>query len=338
MTDLRFLGKHRALTTAAVVAASIPVAAWVGFSAVSHGLYHRSNISTASEIYFRLTSNRKKLYDPIAFDNYLLDQAEANEKAVDVPELMTFKTSVESIDIEGTQTFLLNRRDRNDRAILYLHGGNFVRRPTLYQWKAADTIARRTRAELFMPMYPLAPVHTHAEAHAAVETIYRKVVEEYGARNVTLMGDGAGGGLAVSFAQRLGELGLEQPSHLILISPWVDITLGNPLVDEYEAVDPLLAAYGLRKVGALWSRGIDATDPLVSPVNGEVRGLRNVMVFAGTRELLYPDAKLLYDRIAAAGIHAEFHEGRGLNHNFPLYPVPEASRALEAIINAVTED
>lgn len=337
MADLRFLLKHKAFTIAGAAVAA-PLAAWAGFSAISHGVYHRSNMSTASEIYFRLTSNRRKLLDPIAFDNYLLDQAEANEKIVDVPELLTFKTSVESIDLQGVQTFLLNRRDRNDRAVVYLHGGNFIRRPTIYQWRFADTIARRTRAEVFLPMYPLAPVHAHAEAHAAVEAVYRKVVDEYGARNITLMGDGAGAGLAVSFAQRLGELGLEQPSHLILVSPWVDITLGNPRVDEFEAQDPLLASYGLRKVGVLWARGTEDTNPLVSPINGEVRMLRNVMVFAGTRELLFPDAKLLYDRVAATGIHAEFHEGRGLNHNFPLYPTPEASRAMEGIVSAVTED
>lgn len=332
-----FLDKRTALTIAGVTVAA-PIATWLAFSAVSHGVFHRSNMSTASEIYFRLTSNRKKLADPVAFDNYVLEQAVANEQTVSVPELMPFKTSVESIDMAGIQTFLLNRRDRNDRAVIFLHGGNFLHRPTVYEWKFADTIARRTRAEVFMPMYPLAPVHTHADAHAAIEAVYRLVAEEYGARNVTLMGDGAGGGLAVSFAQRLDSLGLEQPSHLILVSPWVDITLGNPRVDEFEANDPLLAAYGMRKVGVLWTRGTEDCDPLVSPINGNVRSLRNVMVFAGTRELLFPDARLLYDRIAAAGIHAEFHEGRGLNHNFPLYPTPEATRAIEAVVSAVTED
>jgi acetyl esterase/lipase len=337
MAYLSILGKHKALTAAGAAVAA-PLVAWAGFSVVSHALYHRSNFSTASELYFRLTAGRKKLSDPLTFDNYLLEQAAANEQPATVPDMLAFRTSVESIDIQGTETFLLNRRDRNDRAVIYLHGGNFVRRPTVYQWRFADTVARRTRAEVFMPMYPLVPVHTHAEAHASVEAVYRWVVDEYGARNVTLMGDGAGGGLAVSFAQRLKELGLEQPSHLILISPWVDVTLGNPLVDEYEANDPLLASYGLRKVGVLWSRGTEDTNPLVSPSNGEVRGLRNVMVFVGTRELLYPDAKLLYDRIAATGIHAEFHEGRGLNHNFPLYPTPEATRAVDAIVAAVTED
>lgn len=337
MANLGLFYKHKALVVAGIAVAA-PLAAWAGFSIVSHAVFRRSNLSTASAITFRASNNRRKLSDPITFDNYVLAQAEANEKTVDVPDILTFKTSVESIDIEGMQTFLLNRRDRNDRAVLYIHGGNFLRRPTINQWRFADTIARRTRAEVFVPMYPLVPVHNHAEGHAAIEAAYRNVVSEYGARNVTLMGDGAGAGLAVSFAQRLGSLGLEQPSHLILLSPWVDMTLGNPRVDEYEPSDPLLASYGLRKVGVLWSRGTEDTNPLVSPINGEVRGLRNVMVFAGTRELLYPDAKLLYDRIAATGIHAEFHEGRGLNHNFPLYPTPEANRALDAIVSAVTED
>lgn len=337
ITNLSMLGRHKALIVAGA-AVAVPLVAWAGFSAISHAVYHRSNMSTASEISYRITDGRKKLADPLVFDNFLLEQAVTNEQPTSVPELLTFKTSVESISVKGTETFLLNRRDRNDRAVLYLHGGSFVRQPTIYQWRFADAIARRTRAEVFMPIYPLAPVHSHVEAHEAVENVYRWVVDEYGARNVTVLGDDAGGGLAVSFAQRLGSIGLEQPSHLILISPWVDVTLGNPLVDDYEANDPMLASYGLRKLGSLWSRGIDGNDPLVSPINGEVRCLRNVMVFAGTRELLFPDAKLLYDRIAAAGIHADFHEGRGLNHNFPLYPTPEAARAIDAIVSAVTED
>ena len=160
MINLSVLGKHKALTTAAGFAIATPLVAWAGFTAVSHAGYHRSNMSTASEIYFRATSGRKKLADPIAFDNYLLEQAQSNEQPVDVPEVLPFKTSVEIIDMDGTQTFLLNRRDRNDRAVLYLHGGNFLRRPSIYQWRFADTIARRTRAEVFCPCIRWLPCTT----------------------------------------------------------------------------------------------------------------------------------------------------------------------------------
>lgn len=337
MLNLRILAQHKVLVGSAA-AVMAPLAAWGAFSAVSHGAFGRSNLSSATELSFLLMDRKKKLQDPLTFDNYLLAQATENERRVDVPELVTFKCSVESVDVGDMQTFMLNRRDRNDRAVIYLHGGNFLRRPTVNQWHFADVVARRTRAEIFFPMYPLAPVHTAQEAASCIEVLYRQVVEEYGARNVTLMGDGAGGGLCAGFAQSLAERGLEQPSHLILVSPWVDITLANPLVEEFEAHDPILASYGLRKVGKLWSRGVSELDPLVSPVNGDVRMLRNVMVFIGTRELFYPDAKLFYDRVAAAGIHAKLSEGRGLNHDFVLYPLKEAQRAVDEIVNAVTED
>ena len=332
------LGPANRAITVAGLAAAVPLAAWAGFSAISHGVYHRSNFSTASEMYFKLTSNRHRLADPIAFDNFLLKRAEGNEQVVDVPEHMPFKVSVESLDMNGMHTFLLNRRDRNDRAVIYLHGGEYLLQPSVYHWRFVDTIARRTRAEVFFPMYPLAPAHTHEEAYEKIIDLYRMVVEEYGARNVTLMGDDAGATLAIGLAQQLGSLGLEQPSHLILISPWADITLENPRVDEYEPNDPLLAAHGMRKVGSLWAHGCDPHNAKLSPVNGEVRNLRNVLVFVGTRELLYPDARLLFDRVYATGTHAQLYEGRGLNHNYPLYPTPEASRAIDRIIEAVTED
>lgn len=95
---------------------------------------------------------------------------------------------------------------------------------------------------------------------------------------------------------------------------------------------------GLRKAGELWARDIDPHDPRVSPINGNVRMLRNVTTFVGTREIFFPDARLFHDRVIAAGVHAELVEGRGLNNNFPLYPIPEASSALERISSIISED
>ncbi len=338
MPHIRLNSANKVLAVAGAAVAAVPLVGFIGFTAASHGVYHRSNFSSASELYFRLTNSRKRLADPLTFDNFLLKRASENEQLIDVPEHMPFKVSVESLDVDGMHTFLLNRRDRNDRAVIYLHGGEYLLTPSVYHWKFLDTIARRTRAEIFFPQYPLAPVHHHEEAYEKIVSLYREVSEEYGARNVTLMGDDVGATMAIGLAQQLGSLGLEQPSHLILVSPWADITLENPRVDEYEPNDPLLAVYGMRRAGSLWAHGANPHDPRFSPVNGEVRDLRNVLMFVGTRELLYPDARLLFDRIYATGTHAQLVEGRGLNHNFPLYPTPEAARAIDRIVDAVTED
>lgn len=325
-------------TKALAVAAATPVALFAAYSAVSHLYYRRSNIATASEVYNRVTSDKNRMADPIAWDNYILAHAESNEQRYSLPPLVGLRVSVEDSDFEGMQTFVLNRRNLNDRAVVYLHGTCFVNQPTIYHWRFLDSLARRTRAEVVAPIYPLAPVHSHDEAFAAIEGLYRSMVEKYGADSVTLMGDASGAGIAASFCQLLPELGLPQPERLVLISPWVDASLANPDVAAYEAADPMFALQGLRRIAHTWAKGLDINDPRVSPINGGVRMLRNVMVFTGTRELFHPDAVLFHQRVNAAGIHSELHVGSGLNANYPLYPIPEANRALEEIVSAVSMD
>ena len=56
-----------------------------------------------------------------------------------------------------------------------------------------------------------------------------------------------------------------------------------------------------------------------------------VTLFTGTRELLYPDLCLLNEALIRAGVPVDFHVGTGLNHEYPLMPLPEARRAVRQI-------
>ena len=321
------------------LAAGIPAALAGIYTAVSHGVYHRSNLSTSNEVYLRATGGGKKLLkDMVLLDNTILESAESNDRRYTMPSSLTLKVAVHEEMLEGRQIFCLNRRPINDRAVIYIHGGCFINQPTSDHWKFLDTIAQRTRAEVIMPLYPLTPVHGALEALAFLEKVYRKAIEKYGVENVTIMGDSCGGGLAASFAEYLPSCGLEQPAHLILISPWVDATLRNPDILPYEKVDPVLGVQGLQKLGLTWAKDLDPNDYRVSPVNGEVRILRNCVVFVGTREIFYPDARLFYDRVNATGVHAELYVGRGLNHNYPLDHIPEAKWAINRMVEIICTD
>ena len=335
---------RRALKVAGV-AACVPVGLFAGFTAVSHGVFHRSNMGTASEMYYWLKGTRKRMNEPVTWDNYILESARANAERYSMPaaldfhyKIVGFRVPVEERSFNGMQTFLLNKRDLNDRAVIYLHGGSLLSQPDSNLWHFLDSVARLSRAEVIVPLYPLAPDHHWQEAFELVEGLYDRTVTEFGAHNVTLMGDEAGGGLAAAFAEHLAQEGGEQPAHLILISPWVDATLNNPLVNAYQPNDPLLSAFGMRRVAKLWAGDTDLEDYHLSPVNGNVHGLRNVLVFTGTREILYPDARLFFERVRATGAHAELVEGRGLNNDFPLYPLPEATKAIKTIVDAISMD
>lgn len=316
-----------------------PALLTAGYTAVSHGVYHRTNRSTTAELYLRATGGGKRLLkDMILLDNAILQSAESNDRRYTIPSSVDLDVSTHEEMVEGFQVFHLNRRPINDRAVIYIHGGCFIHQPTTEQWKFVDTIAQLTRAEIVMPLYPLAPVHGVTEALPFLERVYHDTVEKYGVSNVTVMGDSCGGGIAASFCMYLAEKGIEQPGHLILISPWVDMTLRNPDILAYERHDPVLGVQGLQKLGLTWAKDVDPNDYRVSPVNGEVRNLRNVMVFIGTREILYPDARLFYDRVNATGVHAELYVGRGLNHTYPLMSIPEAKWAIDRMVEAICTD
>jgi acetyl esterase/lipase len=72
----------------------------------------------------------------------------------------------------------------------------------------------------------------------------------------------------LGLAQTFEEPGLPQPRRLVLISPWLDLTLSNPDLPAVEARDPWLSIAGTREAGTAWADGDDPTDPQLSPLNG----------------------------------------------------------------------
>lgn len=100
--------------------------------------------------------------------------------------------------------------------------------------------------------------------------MYRELVtsQGYGARNIALLGDSAGGGLAMSVLQALQAQGLPQPGAAGLISPWV--ALAGP-TDTYAALadyDPVISAGGNNLNSIAYAGNASLLDPLVSPVYG----------------------------------------------------------------------
>ena len=92
------------------------------------------------------------------------------------------------------------------------------------------------------------------------------------------MGDSAGGGLALGLAEALRDEGDTLPEELILISPWVDLTMSNPDMKDYVKHDPMLGIDGLRRMGEVWANGLELTDPKVSPIFGDLSGLPPVTI------------------------------------------------------------
>jgi acetyl esterase/lipase len=150
------------------------------------------------------------------------------------------------------------------------------------------------------------------------------------------MGDSAGGGFSAAFCEYLAVNDMPQPENLILISPWVDMSMSGDYDDvEY---DPMLGIEGAREIGKAWAGDLDTKDYKVSPLFGEVDKLPKTTIFVGTHEIIYPDIVEFYNKLHDNGVDAELIVGEEMSHVYPLYPmVPEAKEAFNRIVEILLD-
>jgi acetyl esterase/lipase len=212
--------------------------------------------------------------------------------------------------------------------LIYTHGGCYTFPLRGLHWDLLARLIRAAGVSVDVPLYGLAPEHTASDAYPRLERVYRDAVASHEGR-VFLGGDSAGGGLALGQALVFRDAGLAAPRGILLISPWLDVTMTNPGIADVAPRDPLLAVPGLVEAGRLWAGDLDVRDPRVSPLYGDLEGLAPVHTFQGDRDILAPDAFEATRRLKRAGTAAELRLTRGGFHVFPAVGVlPEAKLAV----------
>ncbi|TLG00357.1 alpha/beta hydrolase [Nocardia cyriacigeorgica] len=220
-------------------------------------------------------------------------------------------------------------------AVLYVHGGGYFQQIVAQHWSFIGRLAD-AGVRVAVPLYGLAPEHDWRQAYPLVTAVYRQLLEDFDAGEITLAGDSAGGGLALGFAQTLLDGPLPQPRRISLIAPWLDVTMTNPGIADAQRRDPWLTGAGTRVAGLAWSAGLDPADPRLSPINGRLRGIAPISIWIGTRDILYPDALRLRDRAEAAGADLTLTICDGAIHVYPLVPTPEGRAAAKQIVRQIS--
>jgi epsilon-lactone hydrolase len=236
--------------------------------------------------------------------------------------------------VGGFPVWTVRPRTPSGSAAVYLHGGAYVSGIAPQHWTLIGRLADAgVRVEV--PLYGLAPRHSHRDAYPFLRAVWSELGHEAPHAGPVLVGDSAGGGLALGLAQQLVADGGPVPARLVLLSPWLDLTLSHPDLPEYERRDPWLARPGLAVSGEAWAAGDDPTSPPLSPVNGRLDGLPPTTLFVGTRETCYPDAASFAAAAATAGVEMELVVADGAVHVYPLVPAPEGAEGTRAVVAAV---
>jgi epsilon-lactone hydrolase len=222
---------------------------------------------------------------------------------------------------------LTERGGTPDRTVVYVHGGGFVGAIDPYQVRYGARLASALNAQVLMPDYPLIPEHTWRDSHEDVVRLIQRATGT--SERVVVVGDSAGGNIALSAALTVRDRGGPQPSHLLLHSPWVDLTTSTPETAVVTLDDPWLFIGKMHAYAAWWAGSEDdLARPEVSPALADLEGLPRALMFCGTRDTLNPGCRLLARRAAQAGWDLTYVERPGLLHVYPILPyIPEAKQA-----------
>ncbi len=257
---------------------------------------------------------------------------EAIKRLIPNPPPGTVATRVDAGGVSAVRVATAESRD--DRHILYLHGGAYINgSPSHYRdfiWRLANA----TKATVLCIDYRLAPEHPFPAAVEDAVAAYSWLGHN-GAdpRRTAIIGDSAGGGLTFATLLKLRDLKLALPSAAVTMSPWTDLTLTSLSFRNNAKADPMLNAAHAPQYVDWYLGGADPRDPYASPIHGDAAGLPPSLILVGSDEILLDDAVRMAERLRAAGSRAELEIWPRMPHVWPLMArvVPEGRRAIARI-------
>lgn len=272
------------------------------------------------KLYFKC----KKKYTAIEFEEII-----KNTKTALIPPKPKIK------DYEyNNNIFYFNTKTNSDITIFYIHGGAYFNTFDKYHFKFIKKLIKKINAFVIAPNYDLIPFSNAEKMVSNLYIIYANYINSNPKKKMILMGDSAGGGLALSLSLMLNENNIKLPDKTILLSPCTDINMNNPEMDIYAKKDPWLYKDRLKVCVKYFAGNLPYSDYRCSPVFGDIKALKNMLIFVGTCEQLYPDIKLFFDKLTDKETN-KLIVGENMLHVYPILPIGEAKKALQIIANEI---
>lgn len=234
-----------------------------------------------------------------------------------VPKEVEQECIVETKQFMNRNIFIITPKNepKSNKKILYFHGGSYMAEASKAHWDFIEKLIKDLGVTVILPDYPLSPKYTYKDVFSMVIPLYKEIIEKVDANDLIVMGDSAGGGLSLAMEEKLNEEGnIKMPSKTILISPWLDVRLENPKIEEYQKNDTELNKETLKLAGLAYATPEGINNYLVNPIDGNLSKLQNVTIFIGTYDILNPDVHLLQGKAKEQGVEIEVKEYQQAKH------------------------
>ncbi|WP_333879712.1 MULTISPECIES: alpha/beta hydrolase [Lysinibacillus] len=284
-------------------------------------------------------SNKKSFSSIENAQQFIKQRGTENIHPYVIGEDVNLLSALKEQTFEDMQVFILNdQKSSSQMVILYIHGGAWTNQPLNLHWLFMDKMAQALNAKVIAPIYPKVPHFSYQDTYPKMLSLYKEILASIESSNqLTIIGDSAGGNIALGLIQLLKRNGLPQPQDIMLLSACVDMSLENPLIQEYEENDPMLASEGMEVITKIWAADKALKDPIISPIYGDFQGVGKITHFIGSHESLYPDAIQFDEKLTEQGVAINTFVYPKMNHVFVVMPIPEAVDAQQKIINILSK-
>ena len=249
--------------------------------------------------------------------------------------LISTTVQIRPIRLAGVRGEEIKAQASATQLIFHIHGGAFFLGSLNTHRALMTDLAARTQMQVIHVDYPLAPEHPYPEAIDAIFDVYQALlVQGIKPKDIIISGDSCGANLALALCLRLKQQPELMPSGLILMSPYLDLTLTSESLRFNQKHDALLSIEALQAgIKHYLTDDIQPGDPRVSPLFDDLDGLPPTLVQVGSKEILLDDSKRFREKAEQADVKVHFKLYTGMWHNFQMFNAwfPEAKQALADI-------
>ena len=250
-----------------------------------------------------------------------------------IPLALYLKNDLTQLEIQGRNVYKIVPKElETDYHVVFFHGGGYAHESSINHFLMINKFVNKAGCRVTFVEYPLVPEANVYKTLDMVTETYELLIKTHPDHRFILMGDSAGGGLALVLSMLIKQKKLKQPEKLILISPWLDIGMTNPEIPKYDEKDLILNLDALDDVGSRYAADIPKDDFRVSPIYGDLNELGDIFLLYGSDEVLKPDCDKLCSMNHLKGTRIQCSLYEGMQHDWVVMPLPEQEDALDEII------
>jgi monoterpene epsilon-lactone hydrolase len=217
------------------------------------------------------------------------------------------------------------------RVLMYLHGGGYVLGSIETHRDPVARLCAAAQVRGLVPEYRLAPEHPFpAQLHDAVGAYRWLLGRGIAPSRIVVAGESAGGALVLSLLVTLRDAGTPLPAAAVCVSPWVDLEMTGPSMQDNARFD-YVARHVLEQDVRYFVPNGDTRNPLAAPIHADLRGLPPLLVLAGEAETLLDDARRIAARASQHGVDVTLEIEPDMIHAWHLFAnaFPRSQRTIE---------